>query len=103
MGSQSENTPARATRLLPWTSPGSCDWAHDGGIYRPVQLLVTPKTFVERVDIEAIPNFTNNEGNLTISAYARNASSKRWSGRASFQVFDEETGLVVLTKSEPSG
>src|SRR5713226_3869062 len=78
----------------------SSDWAHDGGIYRPVQLLVTPKTFVERVEIEAIPNFTNNEGNLTISAYVRNTSSKRWSGRASFQVFDEETGLVVLTNSE---
>src|SRR6266849_1914798 len=27
MGSQSENTPARATRLLPWTSPGSSDGA----------------------------------------------------------------------------
>jgi beta-glucuronidase len=80
----------------------SSDWAHDGGIYRPVQLLVTPKTFVERVDIEAIPNHTNNEGNLTITAYARNASSKRWSGRASFQVFDNETELAVLANSEPS-
>jgi beta-galactosidase len=87
-------------RMLP--RGRSSDWAHDGGIYRPVQLLVTPKTFVERVDIEAIPNFANNEGNLTITAYARNASSKRWSGRASFQVFDEETGSVVLTHSEPS-
>jgi len=87
-------------RMLP--RGRSSDWAHDGGIYRPVQLLVTPKTFVERVDIEAIPNFTNNEGNLTISAYARNASSKRWSGWASFQVFDEGTGLVILTNSEPT-
>jgi beta-glucuronidase len=80
----------------------SSDWPHDGGIYRPVQLLVTPKTFVERVDIEAIPDFTSNEGKLTITAYARNTSSERWNGRASFQVFDEETGLVVLT-SETSG
>jgi beta-glucuronidase len=46
----------------------SSDWAHDGGIYRPVQLLVTPKTFVERVDIEAIPDLTNNKGDLTITA-----------------------------------
>jgi beta-galactosidase len=80
----------------------SSDWPHDGGIYRPVQLLVTPKTFVERVDIEAIPDFTSNEGKLTITAYIRNTSSERWNGRASFQVFDEETGLVVLT-SETSG
>ena len=27
----------------------SSDWAHDGGIFRPVQLLITPKVFVERV------------------------------------------------------
>src|SRR5216683_1328903 len=39
----------------------SSDWAHDGGIFRPVQLLVTPKTFVERVEIEAIPDFTNHQ------------------------------------------
>jgi beta-galactosidase len=80
----------------------SSDWAHDGGIYRPVQLLVTPKTFVERVDVEAVPDLARGEGKLTITAYARNAGSKRWSGRASFQVFDEETGLVVLTNSEPT-
>ena len=34
----------------------SSDWAHDAGIYRPVQLLITPKTFVERVDLEAVPD-----------------------------------------------
>ena len=80
----------------------SSDWAHDGGIYRPVQLLVTPKTFVERVDIEAIPDLANNEGNLAITAYARNANSKHWRGRGSFQVVDEETGLVVLNNSDPT-
>jgi beta-galactosidase/beta-glucuronidase len=31
----------------------SSDWAHDGGIFRPVQILLTPKVFVERVDVEA--------------------------------------------------
>ena len=34
----------------------SSDWANDGGIYRPVQLLITPKTFVERVDVDAVPD-----------------------------------------------
>jgi beta-galactosidase len=34
----------------------SIDWAHDGGIYRPVQLLVTPKVFIARVDVEAEPD-----------------------------------------------
>ena len=81
----------------------SSDWAHDGGIYRPVQLLVTPKTFVERVDVEGVPDRTSGEGKLTITAYVRNTGSKRWIGRASFQVFDEETGLAVLTSAATSG
>jgi beta-galactosidase len=81
----------------------SSDWAHDGGIYRPVQLLVTPKTFVERVDVEAVPNLTNNEAKFTITAYARNTSAKPWNGQASFRVVDEETGFVVLANSETSG
>jgi beta-glucuronidase len=81
----------------------SSDWAHDGGIYRPVQLLVTPRTFVERIDVEAVPDLTSNEAKVTITAYARNAGSKPWNGGASFQVVDEETGLVVLTNSETSG
>ncbi len=80
----------------------SSDWAHDGGIYRPVHLLVTPKTFIERVDVEAVPDLAAGEGKLTITAYARNTGSKLWRGRASFQVCDEETGLVVLTSSESS-
>ncbi len=78
----------------------SSDWAHDGGIFRPVQLLVTPKTFVERVDVEAVPDLTSGGGNLTITAHVRNTGSRQWNGRASFQVVDQETGLVVLTNSE---
>jgi len=78
----------------------SSDWANDGGIYRPVQLLVTPKTFVERVDIEAVPDLASGEGKLGIAAYLRNTSSKSWMGRASFRIIDDETGLTVLTSSD---
>ena len=81
----------------------SSDWAHDGGIFRPVQLLVTPKTFVERIDVEAVPDLAAGEGKLTITAYVRNAGSRPWNGRASFRVFDEEPGLAVLNSSETSG
>jgi beta-glucuronidase len=78
----------------------SSDWAHDGGIFRPVHLLVTPKTFVERVDVEAVPDLTSGAGKLTITAYARNTSSGAWNGHGSFEVFDEQTGLSVLASSE---
>ena len=78
----------------------SSDWAHDGGIYRPVQLLITPKTFVERVDIEAFPDLASGDGKLAVTAYIRNTSPKSWTGRASFRAIDEETGLTVLTSSD---
>ncbi len=64
----------------------SSDWANDGGIYRPVHLLITPKTFVERVDVEAVPDLSSGQGKLTITAHIRNTSAKAWSGKASFAV-----------------
>ena len=109
------------THLLRWGSPNtiavrvdnafdekmvprgrSSDWAHDGGIYRPVQLLITPKIFVERVGVEALPELATGDGGLTITAYVRNTDSKPWRGRALFRVADEETGLTVLSGSVTS-
>jgi len=78
----------------------SSDWAHDGGIYRPLQLLVTPKTFVQRVDVEAIPDLASGDATLSITAYLRNASAKPWAGQASFRIIDQETGLAALSNSD---
>jgi beta-galactosidase len=81
----------------------SSDWAHDGGIYRPVQLLVTPKTFIERVDVEAEPDLTNSDAKIAITAYLRNTGSKEWIGSVSFQIIDDQTGSTVTTSSESLG
>ena len=54
----------------------SSDWAHDGGIFRPVQLLVTPRTFVEHVTVDALPDFATGNAALSISASCRNASTQ---------------------------
>jgi beta-galactosidase len=81
----------------------SSDWAHDGGIYRPVQLLITAKTFVERVDLEAVPDLASGDGTLTITAYLRNTGSKPWMGRASFRIIDDDTGLTVMTSPDTPG
>ncbi len=81
----------------------SSDWAHDGGIYRPVQLLITAKTFVERVDVEAVPDLASRDGKIAITAYLRNTSSKPWMGRASFRIIDDDTGLTVVTSSGTPG
>jgi beta-galactosidase len=76
----------------------SSDWAHDGGIYRPVSLLITPKTFVESVDVDAFPDLISGDGKLTITAQIRNTSSQTWTGRAFFRITDDQTGLTVLTR-----
>ena len=78
----------------------SSDWAHDGGIYRPVQLLITPKAFVERVDIETDPDLASRDANVAITAYIRNTSSKDWTGRVFFRIIDNETGSAVMTSSD---
>ena len=81
----------------------SSDWAHDGGIFRPVQLLITPKVFVERVDVEATPNLTGGDATIAITSYIRNTSRKDWSGRTSYRIVDEASGLTVLTGSAGRG
>lgn len=77
----------------------SSDWANDGGIFRPVQLLITPKTFVERVDVDAVPDLSSAQGKLTITAYVRNTGANTWSGQGSFRVVKEGESERVLTGS----
>lgn len=78
----------------------SSDWANDGGIFRPVQLLVTPKTFVERIDVDSLPDPASGDGKLTITAYVRNTGATWWSGKTSFSIAEEENSLIVLTSSQ---
>lgn len=77
----------------------SSDWTHDGGIYRPAQLLISPKVFVERVDVEAAPNLAEGSANLDITAYIRNTSEKDWIGGLSYNIIDDTSGLAVLSGS----
>lgn len=74
----------------------SSDWAHDGGIYRPVTLLATPEAFVERVDVNALPDLTTGDAQLEIAIFAQNRSERPWRGVISLRVIDEATGLSVL-------
>jgi beta-glucuronidase len=73
----------------------SSDWANDGGIFRPVQLLVTPTCFVERVDVDAVPDFAG-QGRITVKAYVRNAGAEPWSGTTSSRIIDEGNSNEVL-------
>ena len=75
------------------------DWATDGGIYRPVQLLITPQTFVEQAAVDAVPDFASGDAKLTVTAVVRNTARRPWTGRASFRVVDEQTELEILAQA----
>jgi len=64
-----ENRPGN--RMLPRNK--SYDWTDDGGMIRPVNLLVTAHTLIERVEIDAEPNLANGSTQIRIRAIVRNA------------------------------
>ena len=77
----------------------SSDFPHDGGIFRPVQLLVTPEVFVEQLDVDALPDSRSAEAQLAIVAHCRNISSRNWRAQASFRIIEEHTGLEILASA----
>jgi beta-galactosidase len=79
----------------------SSDWAHDGGIYRPVQLLVTPLTFIERVDVDASPDFQSGDAKLDIVLFARNFGAQGSNSEVSLRVVNDATGDAVFER--PAG
>ncbi|PYT98150.1 MAG: hypothetical protein DMG38_16795 [Acidobacteria bacterium] len=74
----------------------SSDWSPDGGIYRPVHLLIAPKAYIERVDVDAVPDLATKTGSLDISVVLRNSSHHDFRGEISCDVIDEASGLNVL-------
>src|SRR5579862_4031121 len=81
----------------------SSDWAHDGGIYRPVHLLVSPPVFLDRVNVDALPDLPTGSARLEIAAYARNTRSQPYKGSLSLAVVDDATGLTVETRRDAGG
>jgi beta-glucuronidase len=71
----------------------SSDWTHDGGIYRPVRLLVTPLIYIEAANVDASPSA------VEATVLVRNSSNPGWSGDVSVRIIDDETNAVVLELS----
>ena len=81
-------------RMLP--RGRSSDWAHDGGIYRPVRLLFTPKVFAERLEIDADPNLGSGSADLRVRVLVRNAGATAATGSVALRVTEQNTGLIAL-------
>jgi len=74
----------------------SYDWTPDGGIIRPVSLLVSPETLIERVDVDAQPDLAAERASVAIRAILRNSSVDPRQVEIGYQVMEEETGQVAL-------
>ena len=86
----------------------SYDWTPDGGIIRPVSLLVTPNTFIERVDVDAVlgvipavaggqqPQGSPLKASLAIRAVVRNADDTSRQIQIGYQIVEEDTDRVAL-------
>jgi beta-glucuronidase len=64
---------AFAPDMLPRGS--SYDWTPDGGIVRPVRLIVTPPVYIEHLWVDAVPELAAGRAALNITAVVRNAAS----------------------------
>ena len=61
-------------RMLPRNK--SYDWTDDGGIIRPVNLLVTARTFIEYVEIDAVPDLASGSAEIRVRAIVRNVAAR---------------------------
>ena len=85
------------TRMLPREK--SFDWTPDGGIIRPVSLLVAPQTYIERIEVDAAPLLDDPKKDLKagvaptelrLRAVVRNSGKEACKARVRFTIEDDE-------------
>jgi beta-glucuronidase len=79
----------------------SSDWTHDGGIYRPVALVVSPPVFVERLAVDGVPTApagATAAADIRVAVTVRNTTKAAVRGAVGYEVVDQRTGEVVLRK-----
>ena len=74
----------------------SFDWAQDGGITRPVSLLVTPNVYIEGLRIDAVPDLEAGRTPLIIRAIVRNAGQTAAQLGFDYRVAEADTGLALV-------
>ncbi len=77
----------------------SYDWTPDGGITRPVRLLVTPPLYIERIEVDAVPDLERRTATLDVHVVLPGIRS---GDGIDYAVIDDATGLAVLTGRSPA-
>jgi beta-galactosidase len=70
----------------------SFDWTNDGGLVRPARLLITPQVFIERLEIDAVPNLEAKTAEISVRAVMRNTRGNEQAIRLTGQVQREGSG-----------
>jgi len=83
-------------RMLPRAK--SYDWTNDGGIYRPVRLLVTPSVYIDRVEIDAVLDLAKDEAGARARVVTTGGTP-----RLTWSVEEEQTGRTVLSGESAAG
>jgi len=86
-----------APAMLPRNN--SYDWTPDGGITRPVSLIITPPVYLENVWIDALPDLAKDKASLAVRAVVRNTTTQAAGFELGFRIVDEATGLAALGKA----
>ena len=74
----------------------SYDWTVDGGITRPVNLLITPQTFIERVDVDAHPDLETQQARVAIHVALQNVTGNTVEAKLGFEIVEDETDRTAL-------
>jgi beta-galactosidase len=84
---------AFTTAMLP--RDDSYDWTPDGGITRPVCLIVTAPVYIEDVWVDAEPELAEAAATLTVKAVIRNSTKKPARLDLGYRIIAEKSGLAV--------
>jgi len=76
----------------------SFDWTADGGLIRPVSLLISPPIFVQQVDTDPVLDLERKRATLNIRLTIRNTTATAADLVVSFRVIEVETGRVTSEK-----
>ncbi len=73
----------------------SYDWTPDGGITRPVRLIITPPVYLEAVWVDAVPDLARGTAALDIRAVVRSAAPIPVSIRLGYRIAAAGAGVAA--------
>ncbi len=75
----------------------SYDWAPDGGITRPVSLLLAPSVYIDHVGVDAVPDLGSGHTAVKIWARVVNCGESTQQLSFSYSIVEEGSGVALAT------